>query len=133
MKHTFENIREPLRKVLEVVWKDRKKLWDYSMATQETPDKTPLNVMYLERAICNHMCDSNPELFGISQDDAYAIRDYFNSTGFGHDFRDYLLFCHRDFPQFMEPEEDWFIADTNKERERKGSPPIQIDSLICNV
>ena len=113
---SFEDIREPLTKVLEVIHKGK--------IARFTGKGNPITAERLERAVCNHMCDDHPELFNITENEGHLIRSYFQENGFSYGWREYLLRLHQEFPHIMDKEDPTYIRETNEQRKKDGLCPI---------
>ncbi len=118
---TYEEIREPLKKVLRSIYEDRGKLKRSIARSSEIE----ITVERLEQAIGNHLLDDCPELFGISKQEGHEIRVYFQETGYdGNGFGEYVKILHEEFPEIMDNEDPKYLENINTERVRKGHAPI---------
>lgn len=116
---TFQDVKKPLKKILKALSGDKSKFIKVYY-----PSDKKITARNLEIAACNHLFDDHPELFGISEFEGHVIRAYFHFRGY-HYGRDYIEDLHKAFPEYMEPEEQFYIDMTNKEREKEGLPPLK--------
>lgn len=104
----ISEIKEPLRKALEIIKKDRHKF-------ARTPWKE-LNAENLENAAGNHLFDDLYLWFGFEKIEGHIIRSYFQTGAFnGYDF---IVELHKAFPDLMEPEKQDYLDRVNEYRAR---------------
>jgi hypothetical protein len=116
----FEEVKPTLAKILESIYLDRSKL-THSVADGGYKGGK-ITALRLEQAVCNHLFDDYPELFGITEDEGHMLRDYINIHG--GKGREYIELLHKEFYKFMDEESAWYINDTNNERLKLGLPPL---------
>lgn len=116
-KKLFEEIKEPLGKVLLEISKDKEKIL-YGQSRKS------ITAQSLDSAIGNHMCDDHPEWFGISELEGHKIREYFQYNGLRYGWRDYIMFLHESFPELMDKENPEYLEITNEQRKDDGLSPI---------
>ena len=115
---SFDEIKEPLTKVLEALHRDRSKIAKF------TYGKTSITAERLDQAIGKHMCDDRPECFGITEQEGHMIREYFQERGAKYGWRDYIPMLHKEFSDIMDEEDPRYIRDTNDQRKKDGLAPI---------
>ncbi|MDP2672473.1 MAG: hypothetical protein Q8O84_01530 [Nanoarchaeota archaeon] len=86
----FEEIREPIRKCLEVISKDKKYHFGNS----------PLTAYYFGAAICNHYF-KNLEIFPITRTESQKMREYVQETDFGLHGRGYMDYIETFYKEFQ--------------------------------
>lgn len=69
----FDEIKEPLRKILEAFHKNRKLFAGYWKTSFDDTSITIQNIIDLS---CNHLFDDHPERFGIKYIEAKKIRSF---------------------------------------------------------
>jgi len=62
--------------------------------------------------------------FGITEQESHVLRDYIQSkadTG-----REYIELLHKEFPEFMDKENERYVDDVNTERKMQGLMPLHL-------
>lgn len=117
----FEDVKEIFRKVIEKAYEDRSKIESYNLG------RKGINAEKLEQAICNHMCDDHPEWFGITEHEGHVLRNYIQESAYNTG-KEYFVLLHKEFPEFMEPENPKFIRDhVNPFRKKIGLPLLPLE------
>ena len=116
----FFDVKEPMKKALEAIQRDRSLLSKYPKTTGF--DDKRITIENLEALAGNHEFDEHPEWFGITRIDGHTIRTYFQEGEAGqYDFIPELLEA---FPIYFEPERQEYIQKINGYRQDKGLKAI---------
>ncbi len=110
----LDEIKKPLKKVLEAMDKDRSLLIKYTKSTPS--DDKRITAENLGDLAGNHLFDDNPELFGISKIEGHKIRAYFQMTDYLIRKSHFVFELHKEFPDLMEPEREEYIQRIEKEK-----------------
>lgn len=113
---TFEDIKEPLERALEIICKDKSKL-------RVSNPKKVITAEFLEQAAGNHLFDDDYEKLGITEDEGHKIRVYFQSTAHTNG-EEYVSKLHKAFPNILNREESRFLKRINKIRIEEGFKSI---------
>lgn len=113
----FEEIKEPVRKCLEIISKD----------TRYHLGDSPLNGKYFSAAIFNHYF-KNPKKFPITRTEAQKMREYVYESGLnGRRYMDYIEVFYKEFPNFLERDSEDFLKSINDVRAKRGEKLIVLD------
>lgn len=118
----FDDVKHTLGKILKVIYQDRTKLTDSTSDGGASAGR--ITAWRLEQAVCNHLFDDHPEQFGITEQESHVLRDYIQSkadTG-----REYIELLHKEFPEFMDKENERYVDDVNTERKMQGLMPLHL-------
>ena len=120
----WKDVRPIWEQLLETIYEDRTKL---KRCTPDERGEGRITALRLEQAICNHLFGDSSETFGITPHDAQRLRDYVQeSLSTGNPY-EYVELLHKEFPQFMDPEESGYLKDhVNPARIRAGLQPLNL-------
>ena len=116
---TLSDVREALRRVLEVIKADKSVFDDY----YESLFSRKVTVETIENLAGNHLFDNHPERFDITEQEGQRIRSYFQV---GINDYDFVSELHKEFPDIFEPESKKYLDRINENRKGKGLEPISI-------
>lgn len=116
----FFDVKEPVKKALEAIQKDRGLLSKYPKTTG-FEDKR-ITIENLDVLAGWHAFDNHPEWFGITEMDGHTIRAYFREGVFqDYGFIPELL---KEFSGILESERPEYMQKINRYRQDKGLVPI---------
>lgn len=112
----FFDVKEPMKKALEAIQKDRSLLSKYPKTTGFEDQR--ITIENLEALAGNHLFDEHPEWFGITEMDGHKIRAYFQEgAAKQYDFIPELL---NEFSSILESERPEYVQKINDTNKIKG-------------
>ena len=117
----LEDVKKPLKKVIEVFYDDRV-LLGYFMSKLNIEDNK-LNVQNLETLATSKMLGTHPEVFGITKSDCDNIREYFSEGAKSRDY-EFVPELHDNFSCLSREEDHRYLDDINRYRIQSGLYPI---------
>ena len=117
---TFEEIKEDLRKVLEVLAEDDHHIKEFCT---ENPDKR-LTVENLEILAADYVFEESAEKFGITTEASSKIGEFFEEKPFGR--YNYVEELHKAFPDILQPERKEYLNKINRDRWEFKLGPLNV-------
>ncbi len=120
MSSIFE-IKDIINRVLKAIQKDRT-LLSVKPKTTGFEDQR-ITIENLDCLAGNHLFDDHPELFGITKQEGYKVRQYFQESSIKRNYI-FLTELRKEFPTIFEDERQEYLDKINSYRKSLGIPII---------